>query len=249
MMKKVLKYGLGGLFVLILLGLLALRLFVHESAPEKIESADAEAKAQMMLSAINKAAWDTLPYISWTFAGRNDYIWDRVRNDAIVKSGDVIVHLDPDEVTGRAFLNEVELEGEEANKAVQAAWSNWCNDMFWLSAPYKIKDKGVELSIAKDADGKEGLLASYTSGGVTPGDSYLWFLDETGLPTGYKMWVGIIPLGGVYTSWEDWKTLEGGAKIATMHQGSVDALKIPITNLKAGDSWSDLGLEKSPINL
>ena len=69
------------------------------------------------------------------------------------------------------------------------------------------------------------------------------------MPTGYKMWVSIIPVGGIYTSWEDWMTLPGGAKIAQQHQGNISALKIPITNVKAGFSWSDLGYSSNPIKL
>ncbi len=246
---KYLKYGIGILLLLILLGILAIRLFVHESAPTVMENQDAQVKAQQMLKAVNKAAWDTLPYISWSFPGGHDFIWDKTKNDALVKWADKVVHLDPDEVTGKAYQGDVLLEGDESNKVVQEAWSMWCNDMFWLSAPYKILDKGVSLKMATDKDGKEGLLATYDSGGVTPGDSYLWYLDDNGLPTGYKMWVGIIPVGGVYTSWTGWTEVEGGAKIATTHQGNVSALKIDITNLKAGDTWSDLGYDQSPIKL
>jgi len=123
--------------------------------------------------------------------------------------------------------------------------------MFWLSAPYKLHDPGVNLSLAKDADGKEGLLVQYDSGGVTPGDSYLWYLDETGLPTGYKMWVNIIPVGGVYASWSDWKSVEGGTRLSTEHELSMGFINLPIAiqNLKAGDSWSDLGYDSNPIKL
>lgn len=246
---KYLKYGLGTLLLIVLLALIAIRLFVHEPAPEILENNEAQAKAQQMLKAVNKDAWDTLAYIAWTFPDGHHYVWDRKKNDALVKWGDNTVHLDPDEVTGRAFIGDEQLEGEASNKAVQEAWSMWCNDMFWLSAPYKIMDKGVTLKMAKDKDGAEGLLATYESGGVTPGDSYLWYLDDNGLPTGYKMWADIIPVGGVYTSWEEWTSVKGGAKISTTHQAKIGGLKIDITNLKAGDSWSDLGYDNSPISL
>lgn len=248
-MKKFLKYILGFLLLLILLIVLYVRFAVHESYPEIVEGQSAEAKAAKMLQAVNKNAWDTLKYVSWSFSGGHDYVWDRVNNDAIVSWGDTEVHLDPDEVTGKVIKAGQEIDPTESNDDIQKAWSFWCNDMFWLTAPYKIKDPGVELKVAKDSEGKEGLLVQYASGGVTPGDSYLWFMDESGLPTGYKMWVKIIPVGGVYTSWEDWEVVKGGAKLATNHQGNISALKIPITNLKAGDSWQDIGYDASPIKL
>jgi len=246
-MKKFLKYLFGILLLLIVLAVIYLRFVVHESAPETVQGQDATAKAEQMLAAVNKPAWDQLKYVSWSFRGEHDYVWDRVNNDAIVKWGDNEVHLDPDEITGKVFKGDQEVAVEESNDAIQTAWSYWCNDMFWLSAPFKLKDPGVNLSIAKDGDGQEGLLVQYSSGGVTPGDSYLWYTDENGLPTGYKMWADIIPIGGVYTSWEKWETVEGGAKIATFHKGG--PLEIPITNLKAGDSWQDLGYSSSPIKL
>ena len=246
---KYIKYGLGILVFLILLLVIIIYLTLHEPRPQIVENGDGEALATKMLTAVDKAAWDTLPYVQWSFRGEHHYVWDRIKNDALIEWDDFKVHLDPDEIDGIAYQGDSRLEGDAAQKAIQNAWSYWCNDMYWFAAPFKIRDPGVSLSVAADEDGKEGLLVSYSSGGVTPGDSYLWFLDENGLPTGYKMWVKIIPVGGVYTSWEAWKELPGGAKVATLHQGNADFLKLEITNVKGGFSWSDLGFDSSPIQL
>lgn len=246
---KFLKYAFLTIALLALLGWAYLKLVVSEARPNIIPSEDPKLMAQQMLSALNKPGWDTLPYIQWTFREDNHYIWDRKNNKAKITLGDLEVHLDPDLVSGNARKGGQSLDGKALDKAIQKAWSNWCNDMFWLSAPYKIKDPGTSLAVAQDADGNVGLLVSYESGGVTPGDAYLWFLDDQGLPTGYKMWVGIIPVGGVYASWSDWKELPGGGKVAQSHQGKIKALHIPITNIKAGFSWSDLGYNESPIEL
>ncbi|MEL6864257.1 MAG: hypothetical protein AAFP19_07560, partial [Bacteroidota bacterium] len=92
---------------------------------------------------------------------------------------------------------------------------------------------------------QEGLLVSYSSGGVTPGDSYLWILDESGQPVAWKMWVSIIPIGGLEFSWEDWMELPTGAKIATMHKSSL--LDLDMSNIKAGHSLLDLGFKQDPF--
>jgi hypothetical protein len=49
-------------------------------------------------------------------------------------------------------------------------------------------DEGTTRSLVKNEDKTNGLLVSYASGGVTPGDAYLWKLDANGLPQSYKMW-------------------------------------------------------------
>ncbi len=246
---RYLKYGLGILIGIIVLLIVVVRFTVHESRPELVKDKDADALAQKMLGAVNIQAWDTLSYIKWTFRGAHHYVWDKENNNALIEWDDYTVHLDPDQITGKVLKGGKILDGDQASKGIETAWSYWCNDMFWLAAPFKIKDPGVELNVAKDSEGKEGLLASYSSGGVTPGDAYLWYLDDNGRPTGYKMWVKIIPIGGVYTSWEDWITLQGGTSIASTHQGNVDFLRIEITNISGGQTWEDLGYEGSPITL
>ena len=132
-----------------------------------------EQAKQEMLSAVNISAWDTVKYVKWSFRGGHDYVWDRTVNDARISWEDMEVHLDMDQVDGKAFKNGIALEGSEKDKAIQSAWSYWCNDSFWLTAPFKVFDKGTTRKMATDKDGKEGLLVTYESGGVTPGDQYL----------------------------------------------------------------------------
>ena len=89
------------------------------------------------------------------------------------------------------------------------------------------------------------MLITYTSGGNTPGDSYLWIVDENGLPTAVKMWVSIIPIKGVEFSWKEWQTLETGAKTAGLHQLSF--LKLRLTDVKAASSVAEFS-EEDPFS-
>lgn len=242
---KFLKWFIYALLTIVFVGYLAVRLFVHQGEPELVQS-DADQVANEMLAALNKPAWDTLKYIKWTFPRERKYVWDKTNNTAIISWGDDHeVHLRLDDVDGKVYKAGSLISGEDAESAKQTAWSNWCNDSFWLIAPYKVFDPGTTRSMAKDDDGKEGLLITYESGGVTPGDRYLWFLDENKRPTGYRMWVKIIPIGGLYSSWEDWKDFNG-AKIATKH-GMGAGPSIEMTDVAAGQSWSDLGYDSNPI--
>jgi len=225
-----------GLFILLLV---AGYFMVNEPLPKGEKGPAADALAQKMLTAVDKPAWDSTRYFQWNFAGRHDFLWDKEKHNVEIKWGEKKVLLNTKSVTGLAFENGTQLSGEAADKMVYEAWGYFCNDSFWLNAPVKAFDKGTERSIVKLEDGKEALMVSYTGGGVTPGDSYLWILDENGKPTSYKMWVSIIPIGGVEFTWEDWKAVEGGAQISTKHKG---VFEIPITNLKAGNDLEGMGL-------
>ncbi|MDT0607679.1 hypothetical protein [Croceitalea rosinachiae] len=101
---------------------------------------------------------------------------------------------------------------------IKKALKYFNNDSFWLVAPYKVFDKGTERSIVDLEDGSKGLLVTYTSGGDTPGDSYLWILNENGFPNSYKMWVSTIPIGGIEASWDDWVVVESGAFLPKSHE-------------------------------
>jgi hypothetical protein len=242
-MKKVLKWIAIIFSALFLLGIIA-GLILHESRPAGTAGPAAEALAKKMTTAINKEAWDSTRYVQWTFAYRNSFIWDKEREVVQVTSGDTRVLLRLGDQTGLAYQDGNLLEGEAAQKALANAWAFFCNDSFWLNAPAKAFDPGTKREIVDLKDGSKGLLVTYSSGGVTPGDSYLWILDEEGLPTAWKMWVSIIPIGGGEFSWESWETLPTGAKIATLHKGLLD---IPVTDLKAGQSLEAVGLKADPF--
>ena len=243
-MKTLLKI-LGALLLIGILALVVVGVTMHESKPTGTPSAEADAMAQKMLAAIDKPAWDTTAVIQWTFKGMHDFLWDKNRNFVEVKWEDMRVLLHTKSITGQAFKNGTALTGDDANAAIQNAWSFFCNDSFWLNAPAKAFDPGTSRSIVQLADGREGLMVAYSSGGVTPGDSYVWLLDETGLPTSYKMWVKIIPVGGMEFTWQDWETLPTGAKIAKQHINPY--LEIPIENLKAAASLEEFGLTNDPF--
>jgi len=243
-MKKILKW-LGILLLLFILALVGLGIMANESKPTGIPSAEADAMAKKMLQAVDKTAWDTTGIVQWTFRGKNNYLWDKTRNFVQFTWENNKVLLHTKSVTGKAFQDEKEVTGEVANELVQTAWKNFCNDSWWLNAPVKAFDIGTSRSLVKMKDGREGLMVSYNSGGVTPGDAYVWFLDDTGMPTSYKMWVSIIPIGGLEFTWQDWATLPTGAKIAQDHKNKL--LEIPIENVKAGIDLAGFGLSEDPF--
>jgi hypothetical protein len=84
----------------------------------------------------------------------------------------------------------------------------------------KLFDPGVRREIVAPPEGDPGekaLLISYTSGGVTPGDRYLWLVPAEGPPVAWRMWTSIFPIQGIRVSWEGWQQLSTGAWVSTKH--------------------------------
>ncbi|MFK7926769.1 MAG: hypothetical protein AB8H79_01160, partial [Myxococcota bacterium] len=154
-------------------------------------------------------------------------------------AGKLVVLVDLDTQTGLAWNKDQPLTGVERDKAVATAWESFCNDSFWLNPVTKAFDPGTSRSIVTLSDGSEGLMVEYSSGGVSPGDAYVYILGPDKVPTAWKMWVSIIPLGGVDSTFEEWQTLPTGALIATSHQTEL-GLSVDITDLNAAATLAEL---------
>ncbi|MBT8232170.1 MAG: hypothetical protein HKO66_15880 [Saprospiraceae bacterium] len=240
---KFLKYLLYLILFLFIAGFIAVKV-MSEKKPEGKSGAEADALAESMLKTIDKNAFDTIPFLQWEFFRPGQkYLWDKVNNKAIIEYDDIKVYMNLNTLNAQAFQNDILLEGDAHEKAKQKAWSNWCNDSFWMLAPFKIFDKGTSRKVV-DVEDKKALLIEYNSGGVTPGDAYLWLLDDNNRPTGWKMWTSIIPIKGIYNAWSGWET-HLGAQFSTEHDffGKVVTMK----NVKAGKSWNDFGYDKDPM--
>lgn len=236
--RKWLKWTLIVLGALIIIPVVG-GMIVSKPLPTGIEGEEAEAFARKMRTAINQTAWDTTEAISWTFAGMHDFIWDRKRDFAQVKWGENVVLINLDNQKGVAYVAGEKVEEETSDELVKTAWAHYCNDSFWLNPISKVFDPGTSRALVDLKDGNKGLLITYSSGGVTPGDSYLWITDPDGLAKEWRMWVGIIPIGGVSTTWEGWKTLATGAIVATQHKGAF-GLTLELTDIKAGRTLGEL---------
>lgn len=228
-MIKILKWlGIG---LVGLLGILAVVLWIaNEPLPTGGKAGpEADALARKMMQAVNKTAWDSTRFVSWQFRTGTDYLWDKDQQLVRVAWGEHVVLLNTQDQTGKVFTNDTEVtDPATRDPLLQKAWANFANDSFWLYAPLKAFDPGTRREVFS-VDGKKQLMVHYSSGGVTPGDSYLWELADDGRPVAYKMWVSIIPVGGLRFTWEDW---QGGGElplIATKHESKI--LGVPIQNL------------------
>lgn len=200
--------------------------FLSEKLPEGQQGNEADKLAKKILEELNYEAYKNTKVISWTFAGIHSYEWHKAENFVIVKSDDYQVKLDLKDYSNSEVISS---KKSDDDKLIKSSIKNFNNDSFWLIAPYKLMEDNVERRIVEE-NGNKGLLVTYTSGGSTPGDSYLWTVDENNRPKSFKMWVSIIPVGGIEAKWKDWVETQSGMIVST--QKSVFGIPIDITNLE-----------------
>lgn len=215
MIKAIFKFLGIGLVTLLIIGVLVY-LFIDESVPNGTQGQEAEELTDEMLQALNKSGFDTLSMIKFIYPRGHKYEWNRAENKVRVTWEENDVFLDLNQPL--EDLSALEYQG----------YKYFINDTFWLVAPFKIQDDGVIRSTVEVEDGR-GLLVTYTTGGVTPGDSYLWIIDERGFPKAWKLWTSNVPIGGLEFKWGGWIEKEG-VWFSTFHPSKI--LDLEITDLE-----------------
>ena len=235
-MKKLFKFI--GILLLLLIVAGGIYYFVNnEPLPEGKQGKDADALAIKMLNALDNDAYKNTETLEWSFRNDHFYAWNKQENIVHISWAQYKVTLH----TNQPEKSEVYIDGTITDNAalVKQAQDFFNNDSFWLIAPYKVFDVGTERRIVNYND-KDALLITYKSGGSTPGDSYLWILDDNYIPISFKMWTSIIPLGGVSATWSDWKTTKTGIKLPTKHKLSLFGLEISMGNVSSKNSKANL---------
>jgi hypothetical protein len=236
-------------FFLILLALLVVGgtvgyFLLNEKLPVGTEMQKADELARDMLAAINDSAWQVTGAVEWNFMGQHEHLWDKDRHLARVRWKENEVFVDLSKVVGIAYKKGEQVTGKKGEKLVQKAWKHWVNDSFWLNPVSKAFDEGTTRSLVTLKDGSQGLMISYSSGGSTPGDSYVWLLDENDRPDAWKMWVSIIPIGGLEVPWDTWTTTTTGVEICTRHNSVMD---LKLEGVKTAFALSELTGPEDPF--
>jgi hypothetical protein len=233
---------LAAILILGLIGLVVVGYALNDPRPEGQPGPEADALARSMQAAVGQEAWDRTRAVRWSFFEQHHYVWDRDRDLVELRWGESRALLRTRDQTGRVWRAGVEQMGADAEEGLRAAYAYWINDSFWLNPVVKFFDPGVGRGLVKLDDGRDALLISYTSGGVTPGDAYLWMPGTDGMPASWRMWVQIIPIGGIETTWEGWTELSTGAKVSTEHEGWGRVMTF-IGNVAGAENLDDLGVE------
>ena len=206
-------------------------------------------------------AWETLPYLRFDFAvegggqaqvvARN--LWNRSTGAYRVELPDtantvIIVETNassPGNVSGMAFQNGEEVTGETKADLLATGYQRLINDTYWLLAPLKVLDEGVNRSYVADSSDAEHDVLHLTFGdvGLTPDDEYWLYVDkDTGQLDrwAFRLQSMADDAPPAVFDWTGYKTLNapgGEVRLAERHEGGSRA--ILTNNLSAPESVPD----------
>lgn len=181
------------------------------AAPGRAEAAERRDPAAVALAEKERAAhggasWEAARFFRFEFnvefpgrkSGPIAHAWDRYtgryRVDVPGENGFTAwfdVNAPKDLSKAVIKKNGARVTGEDAAKLLERAYGRFVNDSYWLLAPLKMLDPGVNVDAAPDAefDGKTAkvIRLSFEGVGLTPGDVYWHFLDpETHAMLGWE---------------------------------------------------------------
>ncbi|HSD27481.1 MAG TPA: hypothetical protein VLL75_09255, partial [Vicinamibacteria bacterium] len=122
----------------------------------------AVAIADKVMTALGgQKAWEGTRFLRFDFAVDREgktlfsrsHTWDkwtgRYRLEGRTREGDpFVVLMNINSKEGDAWRKGRKLEGEARRKQLEEAFEAWTNDTYWLLMPYKLRDPGVNLSMA-----------------------------------------------------------------------------------------------------
>jgi len=126
-----------------------------------------------MLKSLNSEAYEKTRFLEWSFAGgSHQYKWDKKLGNVEVGWGEnkIMLNLN-DNSKSKVLSAETKITESATNELIETALAYFNNDSFWLVAPFKVFDKGVERKQVILENGTKCLLVTYVEGGTTPGDS------------------------------------------------------------------------------
>lgn len=152
---------------------------IANSDPAAVELADS-----IMEAMGGRVNWDNTRFISWSFDGERELVWDR-------RSGNVRIESLPDSTTylfrigsgdGRVRIGGKEVvEPDSLSTLLQRGKRLWMNDSFWLVMLSRLKGDGVTLKYLgeerTDTARYNVLQITVSGAGKAPPGEYLAFVD------------------------------------------------------------------------
>jgi len=196
-------------------------------------AADRDAKAdaigkELIASLGGQSAWEKARQLRFDFVvdrdgktvARFSHAWDRYTGDYRVSGTDksgapFVVLFNVNTKQGKAYLNDQPAAGEDEDRLLKSAYGRFINDSYWLLAPWKIFDPGVNLTYDGEKPCPGGgtcdiLKLSFENVGMTPKDVYWLWITRDGRHMVQWQYV----LNGAQEEpttvvWKDWKSFDG----------------------------------------
>ena len=143
------------------------------------------------------------------------FFWDKKRGFVEVSWDNIKVQFDKKNLKNTVVFidKKVITDTKKIKDLTYEAYSFFINDSFWLNPLFTINSPDSEKLYVSDRE----LLVTFNKGGVTPGDSYLFSLDESYRINSMKMWVSTIPIKGIKVTFEDYILLKKKIPFSTQH--------------------------------
>jgi hypothetical protein len=223
--------------------------------------ADTDPKAMAVADKVMDAlggtdAWNNTHFLRFDFAVdregktlvRRAHTWDkwtgRYRLEGTTKEGDAyVVLMNLNTKDGDTWLKGKKLEGDEKKKYLEQAYGTWVNDTYWLLMPYKMKDPGVNLTMAgeekKDGETWDKVRLTFDNVGLTPKDKYTAYVNrKTGLVDKWDYVLKGEDKPPTTYMWKNWQK-HGKVMLADDRVNTADGTRIYFPVLETPDKVAD----------
>lgn len=226
------------------------------AADERDPKADAVGKA-MIAAMGGEGAWEKARQFRFDFVVEREgkkvasfsHAWDRYTGDYRVSGTDQsgapwVVYFNVNTREGRAFQNGRPVEGEERAKLLLSAYQRFINDTYWLLAPWKVFDPGVQLAYGGERACPEGgacdvLRLSFENVGLTPKDVYwMWVARDGSRMVQWQYVLNGAAEEPTTARWQDWRAL-GGIRLSLEKPIAAKPVLIKFENVSVGPTRDD----------
>ncbi len=197
-----------------------------------------------------KKTWEDSRYLTFTFAPQRDgktlikrtHLWDRYTGNyrfegTTAANESLLVLFNVNTRKGKSFINGEPLADSLNNVQVTKAYGYYINDAYWLIAPLKLQDPGVNVNL-EDEEDVDGTLCpvlhlTFNNVGLTSGDQYWLYVNpENGQIKRWKFLLEGQKEPGIF-NWTDYKDLGGGLNLATTKQNvnQNQAITFPVASV------------------
>lgn len=219
--------------------------------PASAQDVSADRIAQRLMDAHGADAFAQVPLLRFDFVVEGDgtpgatmrHLWDRrtgdyrlewTQNDSLFVAILNVNDVTDDVPAGAVYHNGEALSDTYGRQLKKDAYRRFINDTYWLLAPLKVMDAGVNRSYVADLsdDTHDVLHLTFGDVGLTPDDEYWLFVNrETGRLDRWMFHLQGMPdrADPAPFDWTEYKTLEtpnGPVQLATRHQSETDPLAI-----------------------